>query len=83
MLKCFDSEKPFDGEAAVRALRAAVDDYGADVVSMRWIVNEEDAALGEAVKYAAEKGAVLVASALDLGEPGYDTVLGWGYVNKR
>lgn len=66
MLKCFDSEETFDGEAAVRALYAAADDYGADIVNMSWTVNEEDEALREAVRYAAGKGAVLVASAGNL-----------------
>ena len=91
MLKCFDSEASFDGAAAVRALYAAVDDYGADVINMSWTVNGEDEGLRAAAAYAAEKGAVLVASAGNLsfvtgiGETVYpaawDDVIGVGGVD--
>lgn len=66
MLKCFDTEASFDGEAAVLALYAAVDRYGADIVSMSWTVSQESEALHNAVQYAAGKGAILVASAGNL-----------------
>lgn len=91
MLKCFDAEETFHSESVVRALYAAVDDYGADVVNMSWTVNEEDSALREAVRYAFAKGAVLVASAGNLSfstgigktvyPAGWDEVIGVGGVD--
>jgi len=61
MLKCFASDMTFDEEAVIRALYAAVDEYGADVINMSWTVNAERPALYEAIRYAYESGAVLIA----------------------
>jgi subtilisin family serine protease len=66
MLKCFDSEQTPDGSAAVRALHAAVDQYGADVIGMSWTASKESAELREAVRHASERGAVMIASAGNL-----------------
>jgi len=63
MLKCFESEESFDGKAAINALYAAVDQFGADIISMSWTASQESDDLHEAVRYAAEKGAILVAPA--------------------
>ncbi len=67
MLKCFDTELSEDGEAIVEALYAAVDDYHADVINMSWAIREENESLSEAVRYASDSGAVLIASAGNLG----------------
>jgi len=66
MLKCFDAEQNPDGAAVVRALYAAADQYGADIIEMSWTVLEESAELREAVRYASGRGAVLIASAGNL-----------------
>jgi subtilisin family serine protease len=91
MLKCFDGETAFDGKAAGKAMRAAVDQYGADVISISWTVNREDEDLHDAVKYAAGKGAILIASAGNISlstglgtsvyPAGWDEVIGVGGVN--
>lgn len=66
MLKCFEGETVSDGEAIAAALYAAVDDYQADVINMSWTIGEADEELYEAICYASEQGAVLVASAGNL-----------------
>ena len=96
MLKCFDAEiEANDGGAVeariVNALQDAVDLYDADIISMSWTVCQESGTLHDAVRYAREKGAVLVSAAgnLSLETPlgslvypaGWDEVIGVGGVD--
>lgn len=91
VLKCFESDKSFDEEAVVRALYAAVDEYGADIINMSWTNTKEREALREAIAYAYEKDAVLIASVgnLSFSSPlgsavypaAWDEVIGVGGVN--
>ena len=66
MLKCFDAEDSVNEEAIVAALYAAVDSYRADVINMSWTLAEESEALREAILYACDRDAVLVACAGNL-----------------
>ena len=61
MLKCFDSRDTVNEEAIVAALRTAVDTYHADVINMSWTIPKESDILYEAVCYAHDRGAILVA----------------------
>ena len=91
MLKCFESGETFREEAVIAALYAAVDDYHADIINMSWTVNAQRPALYEAIRYAYESGAVMVASvgnlslSTGLGSTTYpaawDEVIGVGGVN--
>lgn len=62
MLRCFADWDTLEENAIVAALYAAVDTYHADVINMSWTLTEDSAALHEAICYAHEQGAVLVAS---------------------
>ena len=70
MLKCFESaeetEEKKGTETITQALHDAVDLWQADVISISWTRNEESEELYEAVCYARENGAVLVAAAGNL-----------------
>ena len=70
MLKCFESaeetEEKKGTEIITQALYDAVDLWQADVISISWTRNEESEELYEAVCYARENGAVLVAAAGNL-----------------
>ena len=70
MLKCFESaeetEEKKGTETVTQALYDAVDLWQADVISISWTRNEESEELYEAVCYARENGAVLVAAAGNL-----------------
>ena len=66
VLKCFASEAMRDGEAVVRALRAAAGEYGAAVIVISWTVTGEQQQLHDAIQYAYESDAILVASAGNL-----------------
>ncbi len=66
MLKCFDDMNNDEEEPIAKALRAAVDVYHADVINMSWTSTAESDGLREAIAYAREQGAVLVASAGNL-----------------
>ena len=70
MLKCFESaeetEEKKGTETITQALYDAVDLWQADVISISWTRNEESEELYEAVCYARENGAVLVAAAGNL-----------------
>lgn len=96
MLKCFDAEIEANDGGAVEAriadaLRDAVDQYDADLISMSWTVGQESETLHDAVRYAKENGAVLVSAAgnLSLETPlgslvypaGWDEVIGVGGVD--
>ena len=61
MLKCFDSRNTVNEEAIVAALRTAVDTYHADVINMSWTIPKESDILYEAVCYAHDREAILVA----------------------
>lgn len=67
MLKCFGDAHNFGGDAVVRALYAAIDIYSADIINMSWTLNEYSEELYKAVSYASGGGAVLIASAGNLG----------------
>ncbi len=49
-----------------RAIRDCVDRYHGDIINMSWTLNQEKDELHDAVKYAQEKGAILVAAAGNL-----------------
>lgn len=61
ILKCFEDWDTVDEETIIAALYAAVDVYHADVINMSWTMPEESDALHEAIRYAYDMGAVLVA----------------------
>jgi subtilisin family serine protease len=91
MLKCFASDMTFDEGAVIRALYAAVDDYGADLINMSWTVNAERPALYDAIRYAYDRGVLLVAPVGNLSlstglgamtyPAAWDEVIGIGGVN--
>ena len=68
MLKCFDREMEDSGKEDImdRAIRDCVDKYHGDIINMSWTLNQEKDELHNAVKYAQEKGAILVAAAGNL-----------------
>lgn len=68
MLKCFDREMEDSGKEDImdRAIRDCVDKYHGDIINMSWTLNQEKDKLHDAVKYAQEKGAILVAAAGNL-----------------
>ncbi len=72
-------------ELLAQAIRDSVDIYGADIINVSLGVHKDDAALLEAVEYAQEKGALVVAAVGNDGVDGeayypaaYDTVLAVG-----
>ncbi len=73
MLKCFDQEMEDSEKEDImaRAIRDCVDKYHGDIINMSWTLNQEKDELHDAVKYAQEKGAILVAAAgnLSMGTP--------------
>ena len=88
MLKCFENaeELPSTATVIINAIYDAVDVYHADIINMSWTLNTESEELHEALKYAYDKGVVLVAAAgnLSLSTPlgsivypaGWDEVIG-------
>ena len=69
MLKCFDQEmenSAREGNIMARAIRDCVDKYHGDIINMSWTLNQEEDELHDAVKYAQEKGVILVAAAGNL-----------------
>ena len=66
MLKCFDGQDSANEEPIVAALYAAVDVYHADVINLSWTLADESDALHEAILYASDQGAVIVACAGNL-----------------
>ena len=68
MLKCFDQEMEDSEKEDImaRAIRDCVDKYHGDIINMSWTLNQEKDELHDAVKYAQEKGAILVAAAGNL-----------------
>ncbi len=73
MLKCFDDANTINASPIASAIRAAVDEYSADIINMSWTVREQDDELHAAVIYALESGCALVASA---GNLSFQTGLG-------
>lgn len=71
MLKCFDQSADIEsteetGQAVCAALRDAADVYHADLINMSWTLSEENDTLHDAVRYAEDAGAVMVAAAGNL-----------------
>lgn len=65
-IKCFEDRMNADGETLAKALRAAVNDWNADIVVMSFASTVEDEDLHAAVREASEKGVLLLASAGNL-----------------
>ena len=65
-VKCFEDRLNADGETLAKALRAAVNDWDADIVVMSFAAPTADDTLHEAVQEAAERGVLLFASAGNL-----------------
>ena len=65
-IKCFEDRLNADGETLAKALRAAVNDWDADIVVMSFAAPTADEALHKAVQEAAEEGVLLFASAGNL-----------------
>ena len=65
-IKCFEDRLNADGETLAKALRAAVNDWDADIVVMSFAAPTADEELHKAVQEAAEGGALLFASAGNL-----------------
>lgn len=65
-IKCFEDRLNADGETLAKALRAAVNDWDADIVVMSFAAPTADEKLHKAVQEAAERGALLFASAGNL-----------------
>lgn len=71
MLRCLcedDNGLSLDAQnkAVIQAIYDAVDVYHADVLNISWTLNQPDESLHEAITYAHEKGAILVAAAGNL-----------------
>ncbi len=91
MLKCFEEDSALEEDVLIQALYAAVDVYHADIISMSWTILIPREPLREAIRYAFDRGAILVASAGNLGlttpfgsvvyPAGWDEVIGVGGVN--
>ena len=65
-IKCFEDRLNADGAILAKGLRAAVNDWNADIVVMSFASPVEDEELHVAVREAAEKGTLLLASAGNL-----------------
>ncbi|MDO4276873.1 MAG: S8 family serine peptidase [Eubacteriales bacterium] len=61
-LKCFDGEKAVVSVLS-QAIYDAVNVYHCDIIHMSWGVREEDEELKAAVRYAADRGIILIAAA--------------------
>lgn len=91
MLKCFEAVYTADDQAILRALRAAANEYQADIISVSWTVGTASDELKGAVRHAVGQGAVILAAAGNLslqtgiGSACYpaalDEVIGVGGVN--
>jgi subtilisin family serine protease len=66
MLRCFETGESIREEIIIEAIYAAVDEYHADIINMSWTLNVESPKLYEAVRYAYDKGVILLASAGNL-----------------
>lgn len=91
-LKCFDGRKG-SMEHILQAIYAAVDDYHCDILNMSFGTDSESALLEAAIRYASERGVLLVAAAGNDGTAAsvedalnypaaYEEVIGVGSVNK-
>ena len=65
-IKCFEDRLNADGAILAKGLRAAVNDWNADIVVMSFASPAEDENLHAAVREVAEKGVLLLASAGNL-----------------
>ena len=61
-LKCFDSNKSSTMDMIIQAIYDAVDIYNCQIINMSWGVNSDNEFLKEAIKYAHDKGVILVAA---------------------
>lgn len=65
-IKCFEDRRNADGAILAKGLRAAVNDWNADIVVMSFASPVEDEDLHAAVREATERGVLLLASAGNL-----------------
>ena len=75
MIRCFYYDAQENGTVSdnytiSRAIRAAVDSYDADVISMSFGSKADDSVLREAINYARSKGVILVAASGNQGTAG-------------
>ena len=95
MIRCFYYDAQENGTVSdnytiSRAIRAAVDSYDADVISMSFGSKADDSVLREAINYARSKGVILVAASGNQGTAGspleypaaYNGVIGVGSVDE-
>ncbi len=85
-LKCFENYENTRISDVIPALYDAVDKYDCHIINMSWGVDANSAVLYEAVNYAYNKGAILIAAAGNSGTSvfnypaSYDCVIGVGSV---
>lgn len=88
-LKCFDPGVKTYADTLVKAIYGAVDQFDCQVINMSWTLQSSSQTLAEAVRYAYEKGAILVAAAGNYGgtslcyPAAYEEVIGVGSVGKE
>lgn len=87
-LKCFDKNRSTYVSDIINAVYDAVDNYDCKIINMSFGLKSNSAVLKEAVDYAYEKGAIIVAAVGNYGTEdyyypaAYDNVIGVGSVNK-
>lgn len=85
-LKCFDPSKQTGLDMIIGAIYDAVDVYGCKIINMSWGTDGDNPFLREAIKYAYDKGVILVAAVGNSGSDAlyypaaYDYVIGVGAV---
>lgn len=86
-LKCFDEDFETTISIITEAIQAAVDVYDCKIINMSFCTPKKSQALEEAIQYASQKGAVIIASVGNYGNntlyypAGYDEVIGVGSVD--
>ena len=91
-LRCFGESDSLKAAGLARAIYEAVDKYDCDIINMSWGLKTDNRTLHEAVRYAYERGCILVAAAgnVSVGDPqgtvfypaAYDEVIGVGAVTR-
>ena len=90
-LRCFNKGGGATSADLIQAICEAVDKFNCKIINMSWGMSKNEQWLQDAIDYAAERGAILVASAGNVGDfpkntvlypAGYPNVIGVGSVNE-